>query len=97
MPYPTPATPTLADISTNDFINYQGVLYPITTVVEAEYDELGHYEATITISVASPSDVTLNLSEADTIVSATTIDANGVAHTTWSQTSPTTDDDDISY
>jgi predicted outer membrane repeat protein len=81
-----PSTPTLDLISTNDKINYKGVLYPVNNVVSGTKSGGGIYSAVIQISVVTTNDVTLNLSNADTTVQNLSIDANQVQHVTWKQT-----------
>lgn len=83
--YPTPKTPKVDDISTNDFINYEGVNYPVASVVSHKRTDSVKQEAVITITVNSQT-VTLSLTSADTILSNTYIDQAGTAHTIWSQT-----------
>jgi hypothetical protein len=85
MPYPTPSTPTLDQISTNDFINYAGVKYPVASVTAHVYTSAVIQTATIVISVNSQN-VTLNLTSADTVISETYITQDGTAHTSWKQT-----------
>lgn len=83
--YPTPSTPTLLQISTNDFIGYQGVGYAIVSVVSTTDHGGGQYTAVVTITVNSQT-VTLTLTNADTALSSTTIDQAGTAHSHWRQT-----------
>jgi hypothetical protein len=84
MPYPTPSTPTLLQISTNDFVNYKGVKYAIASVVSVTDNGEQQYSAIVTITVGQQT-VTLNLTNADTIVSHVNIDQAGVAHAHWRQ------------
>ncbi len=85
MSFPQPSTPTLDLISTNDFINYQGVRYPVASVVSHTYTSPVIQTAVITITVSNQT-VTLNLTSADTIVNEITIDQAGVQHVGWKQT-----------
>ena len=81
----TNASPTLAQISTNDFINYKGVTYAVASVVSITSHVGGTITAVITITVnANPVQLTLDTN--DTILSSYNTDANGVVHATWSQT-----------
>ena len=80
--FPTPITPTLDQISTNDFVNYAGLKYPVASVVSHSFTSAVIQAATVTITVGIQT-VTLVLTSADTIVSETAIDSNGVAHTSW--------------
>jgi hypothetical protein len=84
MSYPTPSTPTVDLISTNDFINYQGVQYAVASVVSHSYVDSATQKATITITVNSAT-ITLALLSANTALSNTYIDAAGVAHSIWAQ------------
>ena len=79
-------TPTINNISTNDYINYKGVQYAVASVVSVTTGQEGINDtAVITITVGGVA-VTLHLTDADTVCSAQSIDANGVQHTIWKQT-----------
>ena len=85
MAYPTPVTHTLNNIATADFINYKGVQYAVATVGSTTAGHEGiNNTATITITVNAAT-ITLNLTDADTVVQSTYIDADGQAHTVWAQ------------
>lgn len=84
MPYPTPSTPTLLDISTNDFINYKGVKYAVASVVSTTDHGEQQYSAIVTITVTQQT-ITLNLTNADTVLSHVNIDQAGTAHAHWRQ------------
>lgn len=86
MSFTLPSTPNLNQITTSDFVNYKGVLYPVNNVVSTTNNGGGVYSTTIQITVLTSNDTTLSLKTSDTTVQDSRIDANGVQHTVWKQT-----------
>lgn len=83
--FPQPTTPTVNQIATTDFINYQGVQYPVASVVSTSYTSPVINSAIITITVNSQT-VTLSLTSADTILQDQHIFADQSVHNNWKQT-----------
>ena len=80
-----PASPTLADISTNDRLTYKGKDYAIDTVVSTTTHVGGTITTVVEITYYANT-VRLTLESKNTVLSSYHIDSDDVYHATWVQT-----------
>lgn len=78
-----PSMPTLAQISTNDTINYKGNHYAISSITSVTDNGGGRTTAIVVINDGNNTSLTLQTK--DTVLSKYNIDQAGVQHAVWVQ------------